>query len=145
MGSPVSQPNTDGVVMSWLLLLLSGYFLQNVASRTHLLFAGAGPLRSGQGPHVLASVMSVRTRFVGAAKETIPEAYRCDQRFSCVLFSSAYYKETLLSDIRRAQENYQGNELVKELARIRLRMDNTEVLTSDILINLLLSYLDTQV
>ncbi|KAI5939328.1 Mitogen-activated protein kinase kinase kinase 15 [Manis javanica] len=58
--------------------------------------------------------------------------------------SSAYYKETLLSDIRRAQENYQGNELVKELARIRLRMDNTEVLTSDILINLLLSYLDTQ-
>ncbi|KAI5133377.1 Mitogen-Activated Protein Kinase Kinase Kinase 15 [Manis pentadactyla] len=58
--------------------------------------------------------------------------------------SCAYYKETLLSDIRRAQENYQGDELVKELARIRLRMDNTEVLTSDILINLLLSYLDTQ-
>lgn len=51
----------------------------------------------------------------------------------------------MLSDIRRAQENYQGDELVKELARIRLRMDNTEVLTSDILINLLLSYLDTQV
>uniref|UniRef100_A0A4W2IFK2 mitogen-activated protein kinase kinase kinase n=1 Tax=Bos indicus x Bos taurus TaxID=30522 RepID=A0A4W2IFK2_BOBOX len=58
--------------------------------------------------------------------------------------SCAYYKETLLNDIRRAREKYQGDELAKELARIKLRMDNTEVLTSDIIINLLLSYRDIQ-
>ncbi|XP_057574451.1 mitogen-activated protein kinase kinase kinase 15 [Hippopotamus amphibius kiboko] len=58
--------------------------------------------------------------------------------------SCAYYKETLLSDIRRAREKYQGDELARELARIKLRMDNTEVLTSDIVINLLLSYRDIQ-
>ncbi|KAL1286802.1 MAP3K15 [Ovibos moschatus] len=58
--------------------------------------------------------------------------------------SCAYYKETLLNDIRRAREKYQGDELAKELARIKLRMDNTEVLTSDIVINLLLSYRDIQ-
>uniref|UniRef100_G3TR03 mitogen-activated protein kinase kinase kinase n=1 Tax=Loxodonta africana TaxID=9785 RepID=G3TR03_LOXAF len=58
--------------------------------------------------------------------------------------SSAYYKETLLNDIRKAREKYQGDELAKELARIKLRMDNTEVLTSDIVINLLLSYRDIQ-
>uniref|UniRef100_H0WKT0 mitogen-activated protein kinase kinase kinase n=1 Tax=Otolemur garnettii TaxID=30611 RepID=H0WKT0_OTOGA len=58
--------------------------------------------------------------------------------------SCTYYKETLLNDIRKAREKYQGEELAKELARIKLRMDNTEVLTSDIIINLLLSYRDIQ-
>ncbi|XP_066475295.1 mitogen-activated protein kinase kinase kinase 15 isoform X3 [Tiliqua scincoides] len=58
--------------------------------------------------------------------------------------SCAYCKETLLNDIRKAREKYQGEELAKELARIKLRMDNTEVLTSDIVINLLLSYRDIQ-
>ncbi|XP_045850849.1 mitogen-activated protein kinase kinase kinase 15 isoform X2 [Meles meles] len=58
--------------------------------------------------------------------------------------SCAYYKETLLNDIRRAREKYQGDELAKELARIRLRLDNTEVLTADIIVNLLLSYRDIQ-
>ncbi|XP_063811803.1 mitogen-activated protein kinase kinase kinase 15 isoform X2 [Pseudophryne corroboree] len=58
--------------------------------------------------------------------------------------SCAYYKETLLNDIRKARDKYQGDELAKELTRIKLRMDNTEVLTSDIVINLLLSYRDIQ-
>lgn len=62
-----------------------------------------------------------------------------------VFLSSAYYKETLLNDIRRAREKYQGDAVAKELARIKLRTDNTEVLTSDIVINLLLSYRDIQV
>lgn len=65
--------------------------------------------------------------------------------FFYACFLSAYYKETLLNDIRKAREKYQGEELAKELARIKLRMDNTEVLTSDIVINLLLSYRDIQV
>ncbi|MEE6468689.1 hypothetical protein FKM82_008352 [Ascaphus truei] len=58
--------------------------------------------------------------------------------------SCAYFKETLLNDIRKARDKYQGDELAKELTRIKLRMDNTEVLTSDIVINLLLSYRDIQ-
>ncbi|RLW07684.1 hypothetical protein DV515_00003640 [Chloebia gouldiae] len=64
--------------------------------------------------------------------------------FCVPLVDNAYYKETLLNDIRKAREKYQGDELAKELARIKLRMDNTEVLTSDIVINLLLSYRDIQ-
>ncbi|XP_060231073.1 mitogen-activated protein kinase kinase kinase 15 [Meriones unguiculatus] len=58
--------------------------------------------------------------------------------------SCAYYKETLLNDIRKARKKYQGDELAKELTRIKFRMDNIEVLTSDIIINLLLSYRDIQ-
>ncbi|XP_050020314.1 mitogen-activated protein kinase kinase kinase 15 [Alexandromys fortis] len=58
--------------------------------------------------------------------------------------SCVYYKETLLNDIRKAREKYQGDELAKELTRIKLRIDNIEALTSDIIINLLLSYRDIQ-
>ncbi|KAM8753175.1 mitogen-activated protein kinase kinase kinase 15, partial [Rhynchonycteris naso] len=55
-----------------------------------------------------------------------------------------YYKEILLSKIQRARKKYQGDELAKELVWIREHMDNTEVLSSEIVINLLLSYGDIQ-
>lgn len=58
---------------------------------------------------------------------------------------SASFKDTLLNDIRKAREKYQGEELAKELSRIKLRIDNTEVLTQDIVMNLLFSYRDIQV
>ncbi|XP_016129716.1 mitogen-activated protein kinase kinase kinase 15 isoform X1 [Sinocyclocheilus grahami] len=58
--------------------------------------------------------------------------------------SCASYKDTLLNDIRKARDKYQGEELAKELSRIKLRIDNTEVLTQDIVMNLLFSYRDIQ-
>ncbi|KAF6090996.1 mitogen-activated protein kinase kinase kinase 15 [Phyllostomus discolor] len=58
--------------------------------------------------------------------------------------SCFYYEETLLNDIQRARERYQDKELAKELAWIKLRIENTNVLSSDIIINLLLSYRDAQ-
>ncbi|KAG7264579.1 hypothetical protein CRUP_014787, partial [Coryphaenoides rupestris] len=58
--------------------------------------------------------------------------------------SCASFKDTLLNDIRKAREKYQGEELAKELTRIKLRIDNTEVLTQDIVMNLLFSYRDIQ-
>lgn len=66
---------------------------------------------------------------------------------SCCKFlpDSASYKDTLLNDIRKARDKYQGEELAKELTRIKLRIDNTEVLTQDIVMNLLFSYRDIQV
>ena len=69
--------------------------------------------------------MSMRARFVWAAAQSwmlvdMTGAF-------LVSLSSAYYKETLLNDIRRAREKYQGDELAKELARIKLRMDNTQL------------------
>ncbi|MBN3321685.1 M3K15 kinase, partial [Atractosteus spatula] len=57
---------------------------------------------------------------------------------------SASFKDTLLNDIRKARDKYQGEELAKELSRIKLRIDNTEVLTQDIVMNLLFSYRDIQ-
>uniref|UniRef100_A0AAY5K6P9 mitogen-activated protein kinase kinase kinase n=1 Tax=Esox lucius TaxID=8010 RepID=A0AAY5K6P9_ESOLU len=70
-------------------------------------------------------------------------------RFSSLLkdihvTSCASFKDTLLNDIRKARDKYQGEELAKELSRIKLRIDNTEVLTQDIVMNLLFSYRDIQ-
>ncbi|XP_038655370.1 mitogen-activated protein kinase kinase kinase 5 [Scyliorhinus canicula] len=55
-----------------------------------------------------------------------------------------YFRETILSDIRKARDLYSGKELATELGRIRKRLDNVEVLSADIVINLLLSYRDIQ-
>ncbi|ERE84121.1 mitogen-activated protein kinase kinase kinase 5 [Cricetulus griseus] len=58
--------------------------------------------------------------------------------------SSQYFRESILNDIRKARNLFTGKELAAELARIRQRVDNIEVLTADIVINLLLSYRDIQ-
>uniref|UniRef100_UPI00398E50AC mitogen-activated protein kinase kinase kinase 5 isoform X1 n=2 Tax=Pristiophorus japonicus TaxID=55135 RepID=UPI00398E50AC len=55
-----------------------------------------------------------------------------------------YFRETILSEIRKARELYSAKELAAELGRIRKRLDNVEVLSADIVINLLLSYRDIQ-
>uniref|UniRef100_A0A8C3M1B9 mitogen-activated protein kinase kinase kinase n=1 Tax=Chrysolophus pictus TaxID=9089 RepID=A0A8C3M1B9_CHRPC len=52
--------------------------------------------------------------------------------------------KSILNDIRKARTLYTGKELAAELARIRQRVDNIEVLSADIVINLLLSYRDIQ-
>ncbi|XP_055987105.1 mitogen-activated protein kinase kinase kinase 15 [Sorex fumeus] len=58
--------------------------------------------------------------------------------------SCIYFKQALLNDIQRSRGRYQGDDLVRELTRIKLRMDNMEVLTSEIIDSLLISYRDVQ-
>ncbi|XP_043943051.1 mitogen-activated protein kinase kinase kinase 5 [Protopterus annectens] len=58
--------------------------------------------------------------------------------------SCQHFRETVLNDIRKARELCSEKELAAELARIRQRLDNVELLSSDIVINLLLSYRDIQ-
>ncbi|XP_058468910.1 mitogen-activated protein kinase kinase kinase 5 isoform X1 [Solea solea] len=58
--------------------------------------------------------------------------------------SHQYFRETILSEIRKARELYTGMELAAELNRIQQRLDNVECLSVDIVINLLLTYRDIQ-
>lgn len=58
--------------------------------------------------------------------------------------SSQFFQEAILNDIRKARNLYTGTDLADELLRIRQRMDNIEVLSADIVINLILSYRDIQ-
>ncbi|NXQ86332.1 M3K6 kinase, partial [Nyctibius grandis] len=58
--------------------------------------------------------------------------------------SCGYFRETLRRDIRRAREMYRGEQLRRELARIQRRLDSVELLSLDIVVNLLLCYRDVQ-
>ncbi|XP_042649825.1 mitogen-activated protein kinase kinase kinase 6 isoform X1 [Tyto alba] len=58
--------------------------------------------------------------------------------------SCGYFREMIRRDIRRAREMYRGEQLSQELARIQQRLDSVELLSLDIVVNLLLSYRDVQ-
>ncbi|XP_030894905.1 mitogen-activated protein kinase kinase kinase 6 isoform X2 [Leptonychotes weddellii] len=58
--------------------------------------------------------------------------------------SCGYFRETIRQDIRRARERFCGQQLRQELARLQRRLDSVELLSPDIIMNLLLSYRDVQ-
>ncbi|XP_062889994.1 mitogen-activated protein kinase kinase kinase 5 isoform X1 [Mobula hypostoma] len=58
--------------------------------------------------------------------------------------SCEYFRETIRNDIRKAREMHSGQELRKALAQIQQRLDSVELLSADIVVNLLLSYRDVQ-
>ncbi|XP_072358193.1 mitogen-activated protein kinase kinase kinase 5-like isoform X1 [Scyliorhinus torazame] len=58
--------------------------------------------------------------------------------------SCEYFRETIQNEIRKAREMYSGQELREALARIQQRLDSVELLSADIVMNLLLSYRDVQ-
>uniref|UniRef100_A0A4W5MWU9 mitogen-activated protein kinase kinase kinase n=1 Tax=Hucho hucho TaxID=62062 RepID=A0A4W5MWU9_9TELE len=76
--------------------------------------------------------MPLLDRFIQLFK--VPQANSCQ-----------YFRETILTEIRKARELFTGMELASELSRIQQRLDNVECLSADIVINLLLSYRDIQV
>ncbi|KAL4831495.1 hypothetical protein H8958_012491 [Nasalis larvatus] len=58
--------------------------------------------------------------------------------------SCGYFRETIRQDIRQARERFSGPQLQQELARLQRRLDSVELLSPDIIMNLLLSYRDVQ-
>lgn len=58
---------------------------------------------------------------------------------------SEYFRESIRHEIRTARERFSGQDLSQELSRIQKRLDTVELLSPDIIMNLLLSYRDVQV
>ncbi|XP_061530038.1 mitogen-activated protein kinase kinase kinase 5 isoform X1 [Phycodurus eques] len=58
--------------------------------------------------------------------------------------SSEYFRESIRHEIRMARERFSGRALGEELSCIQKRLDSVELLTPDIVMNLLLSYRDIQ-
>ncbi|KAK9514131.1 hypothetical protein VZT92_027620 [Zoarces viviparus] len=58
--------------------------------------------------------------------------------------SSEYFRESIRHEIRTARERFSGQALSEELNCIQKRLDSVELLTPDIVMNLLLSYRDIQ-
>uniref|UniRef100_A0A8C7GM14 mitogen-activated protein kinase kinase kinase n=1 Tax=Oncorhynchus kisutch TaxID=8019 RepID=A0A8C7GM14_ONCKI len=57
---------------------------------------------------------------------------------------SEYFRESIRHEIRTARERFSGQDLSLELGRIQKRLDTVELLSPDIIMNLLLSYRDVQ-
>uniref|UniRef100_A0A8C7GIX2 mitogen-activated protein kinase kinase kinase n=1 Tax=Oncorhynchus kisutch TaxID=8019 RepID=A0A8C7GIX2_ONCKI len=58
--------------------------------------------------------------------------------------ASEYFRESIRHEIRTARERFSGQDLSLELGRIQKRLDTVELLSPDIIMNLLLSYRDVQ-
>lgn len=58
---------------------------------------------------------------------------------------SEYFRESIRHEIRMARERFSGQALSEELSHIQKRLDSVELLTPDIVMNLILSYRDIQV
>uniref|UniRef100_A0A4W6C9X7 mitogen-activated protein kinase kinase kinase n=1 Tax=Lates calcarifer TaxID=8187 RepID=A0A4W6C9X7_LATCA len=58
--------------------------------------------------------------------------------------SSEYFRESIRHEIRMARERFSGQALSEELSHIQKRLDSVELLTPDIVMNLILSYRDIQ-
>lgn len=58
--------------------------------------------------------------------------------------SKAHMKEKFLADLRKARENYSGDELAKVLHNLLKRLDDASMVSGDVVLNLLLSFRDVQ-
>ncbi|KAL0984746.1 hypothetical protein UPYG_G00146320 [Umbra pygmaea] len=58
--------------------------------------------------------------------------------------ASEYFRESIRHEIRTARDRFSGQELSRELGHIQKRLDTLELLTPDIVMNLILSYRDVQ-
>lgn len=83
----------------------------------------------------------MRVQWAGAEGQALPFSLPP----SPALDISGYFRETIRQDIRQARERFSGQQLRQELARLQRRLDSVELLSPDIIMNLLLSYRDVQV
>ncbi|XP_058892021.1 mitogen-activated protein kinase kinase kinase 6 [Kogia breviceps] len=94
-----------------------------------LRFLADGPVQTGVGNEVLLTPLV----------DQLARLLEATPTDSC-----GYFRETIRRDIRQARERFSGQQLRQELTRLQRRLDSVELLSPDIIMNLLLSYRDAQ-
>ncbi|GFY71567.1 hypothetical protein TNIN_459971 [Trichonephila inaurata madagascariensis] len=97
------------------------------------------------GQCVLTDPSGVRHLPGESAESKISLSYRLKKLLQEVeIQSKAHMKEKFLADLRKARETYTGDELAEVLKKMRKRLDDPNIISGDVVLNMLISFREIQ-